>query len=112
MRIAPIAFAAATLLAVFAVPQARAEDPSFTLVIKDHKFEPAQIEVPAGQKIQLLVKNMDATAEEFDSSDLKREKVIAPGKEAIIYVGPLKAGTYRFVGEYHEATAKGVLIAK
>ncbi len=110
MRIASFALAAA--LALSAVPLARAEDPGFTIIIKDHKFEPSRLEVPAGQKIQLLVKNMDATAEEFESADLKREKVIAPGKEAIIYVGPLKPGTYRFVGEYHEDTAKGELVAK
>lgn len=110
MRRASLVLAAA--LALFAVPQARAEDPSFTIVIKDHKFEPARIEVPAGKKIQLVVKNMDSSAEEFESTELKREKVIAGGKEAIIYVGPLKPGTYRFVGEYHEATAKGELVAK
>lgn len=110
MRIASFAFAAT--VALFAVTQAQAADPVFTIVIKNHKFEPARLDVPAGQKIQLVVKNMDATAEEFESSDLKREKVIAPGKEVTISVGPLKAGTYRFVGEYHEATAKGELVAK
>ena len=109
MRIASFAFAAA--LALCAVPQARAEDPKFTIVIKDHKFEPSRLEVPAGQKIQLVIRNLDATAEEFESTDLKREKVIAPGKEAVIHVGPLKPGISRFVGEYHEATARGELIA-
>ncbi len=110
MRIA--VFTAAATLALLAMPPAQAADPTFTVVIKDHMFEPARIEVPAGQKIQLIVKNMDTTAEEFDSPELKREKVIAAGKEATIYLGPLKPGTYRFVGEYHGATAKGELVAK
>jgi plastocyanin len=106
------AFALAAAFAVFSLAPALAADPVFTIIIKDHKFEPSRIEVPAGQKIQLLVKNMDASSEEFESPDLKREKVIGGGKEATIFVGPLKPGTYRFVGEYHEATAKGELVAK
>ena len=109
-----LAFAAAVSLCllVLGVVPARAEDPSFTLVIKDHRFEPARLEVPANQKFRLVVKNLDATAEEFDSKDLKREKVIAAGKEAVIALGPLAPGTYRFVGEYHAATAKGEIVAK
>ena len=44
-----------------------AADPEFTLVIRDHRFEPAEIRVPAGQKIKLVVHNQDATPEEFES---------------------------------------------
>ena len=110
MRIASVILAA--LLALLVIPPADAADPTFTIVIRDHKFEPARLEVPAGVKIQLLVKNLDSTAEEFESKDLKREKIIPGGKEAIITVGPLKAGTYRFVGEYHEDITKGELVAR
>lgn len=102
----------AAVLLGFAAPVARAEDPSFALTIRNHAFEPSRLTVPAGVKLRLLVKNLDATAEEFDSSDLRREKVVAPGAEVVIYVGPLKPGTYRFVGEYNEATAKGELVAQ
>ncbi|MCX7384577.1 MAG: cupredoxin domain-containing protein [Alphaproteobacteria bacterium] len=101
----------AMFLAALPAP-AHAEDPTFTLVIRNHLFEPARLEVPANAKFRLVVKNMDPTAEEFESKELKREKVIAGGTEAVILLGPLKPGTYRFVGEYHEATAKGVLVAK
>lgn len=82
------------------------------LVIKDHKFSPEEITVPAGQKIKLVVHNQDSTPEEFESGDLKREKVIPGGAKATIFIGPLKPGRYKFVGEFHEATAKGVVIAK
>ena len=91
---------------------ARAQDVSFSLTIKDHRFEPTELQVPAGKKFKLLVKNLDATPEEFDSSDLRREKVIPGKSEATILIGPLKPGTYKFIGEFHEATAKGALIAK
>jgi plastocyanin len=84
----------------------------FTLVIKDHRFEPAEITVPAGKKIKLIVQNQDATPEEFESHSLNREKVIAGKSSASIFIGPLKPGTYPFVGEYNEKTAKGVIVAK
>ena len=89
-----------------------AADPEFKLVIQDHRFDPAELTVPAGQKIKLVVENRDATPEEFESHDLNREKVI-PGKTtASIFIGPLKAGRYGFVGEYNEKTAIGVIVAK
>jgi len=89
-----------------------ANEPEFTIVIKNHRFTPAEITVPAGKKVKLIVDNQDATPEEFESHKLNREKVIPGNSKAVIWVGPLKPGTYEFVGEYHEATAKGKLIAK
>lgn len=89
-----------------------AEGKVFNLVIKNHKFEPTEITVPAGVKIQLNVKNLDSTAEEFESYELNQEKVIPGGQEVTLHIEPLKAGHYPFVGEFNEDTAKGVLIAK
>ena len=106
---------AAVLCVALAVsaPTAQAQDAvSITLTIKDHRFSPAEIKVPAGKAIILTVKNEDASAEEFESNGLKVEKVI-PGKStAQIRVKPLAKGRYDFVGEYNESTAKGVLIAE
>jgi plastocyanin len=96
----------ATALTAVAAP------PELTLSIKDHRFEPAELKVPAGQRVKLVVHNQDASAEEFESHPLKVEKVIAGGAKATIHVGPLKPGRYAFVGEFHEATAKGVLVAE
>lgn len=89
-----------------------AEEKVFNLVIKNHKFEPAELTVPAGVKIQLHVKNLDSTAEEFESYELNQEKVISGEQEAMLYIEPLKAGHYPFFGDFNEDTAKGVLIAK
>lgn len=80
--------------------------------IKDHKFNPAEITIPAGVKVKLKVKNEDATAEEFESHSLHREKIIAGTSSAVIFVGPLKPGSYEFFGEFHPKTAKGRIIAK
>jgi plastocyanin len=106
-RLLPLAL----LLFVASTPALAADD-EFKLVIENHKFEPAEITVPAGKKIKLVVENRDATPEEFESHALNREKVIAGKSTATIFIGPLKPGKYTFVGEYNEATAKGVVIAK
>ncbi len=101
------------LVAGFMSQPARAEEAEkvYTLTLQNHTFEPAQLEVPAGKKITLHVINQDDAVEEFESHDLKREKIIPAKGSVKISVGPLKSGTYSFVGEFHEATAKGVLIA-
>jgi plastocyanin len=89
---------------------ALAED--FSLTIKDHRFEPSELEVPAGKDLTLKVTNAGATAEEFESNDFDAEKVIAGGQTAVIKIAPLDPGRYEFFGEYHEDSAKGVLVAK
>jgi plastocyanin len=100
-------------LALAALPlAAMAQDAEFTIVIKDHRFQPAELTVPAGKKVKLTIDNQDATPEEFESKRLRVEKVIAGKSKGTVTIGPLKAGSYSFVGEYNESTAKGVLHAK
>lgn len=89
-----------------------AADADYLLAIKDHRFEPSELKVPAGQRVKLVVHNQDSTAEEFESHSLNREKIIPAGTKAAIFIGPLKPGRYTFFGEYNEATAKGVVIAE
>lgn len=89
-----------------------AAEPEVLLVIREHRFEPAELKVPANQRIKLVVQNDDASAEEFESHALNREKVIPGRSKVTIYIGPLKPGRYAFVGEYHEASAKGVVVAE
>ena len=94
---------------------AAAEDtrfPSYSVSIKDHEFDPKVVEIPAGQKIKLVIKNNDATPEEFESHSLNREKMINGGQEAIVYVGPLQPGEYKFEGELNPSTAQGIIRAK
>lgn len=99
-------------LLAFVPALALAAPPELKLIIKDHRFSPAELKVPANTKVKLLVENQDATPEEFESHDLNREKVIQGGSRATIYVGPLQPGRYRFFGEFHEATAQGAIIAE
>ncbi|MEW5889443.1 MAG: cupredoxin domain-containing protein [Pseudomonadota bacterium] len=103
---------ALAFLLLAATSLAFAEGDEFRLIIKDHRFTPSELKVPAGKKVKLLVENQDGTPEEFESHELNREKVIPGGSKATIYVGPLKPGRYPFFGEFNEKTARGVLIAE
>ena len=84
----------------------------YVLTIKDHQFQPAEIAVPAGQKIRLRIENHDVTPEEFESKVLNREKVIVGRGSATLHIGPLEPGRYPFVGEFHEQTAQGIIIVE
>ena len=103
--------AAGLLLAAFATPSL-ASEAEVTLTIKDHRFKPAAITVPAGQAIALNVVNADASPEEFESNDFHVEKVIPGGKATVFHIGPLAAGSYGFFGDRHQDTALGNLFAE
>jgi plastocyanin len=104
------ALALALVLAAPAMPGALAQE--FTLVIRNHKFEPAEIRVPAGKRVSIYVSNEDPTPEEFDSTALKVEKVIPGKSKGLVRIGPLDPGRYEFIGEFHADTAKGVVVAE
>ena len=91
---------------------ANAERAEHEVVLKNNRFSPAEIQVPANSLLWLVVENKDDSAEEFTSKDLHREKIIAAGKTEKIKIGPLKVGSYRFSGAFHPDTAQGVVIAK
>jgi plastocyanin domain-containing protein len=98
--------------AVVLVPaELRAQD-DFTVTIKNHRFTPSEIKVPANKRIQLTVVNDDPTPEEFESREMKVEKVIPGKSKGVVRIGPLAPGRYPFFGEFNEATAKGVLNAE
>jgi hypothetical protein len=99
-----------TALVILAPAAARADD--YTVTIKNHRFTPTELKVPANKRVAVTVINDDATPEEFESSAMKVEKVIAGKSKGVVRIGPLKPGRYHFVGEFHEATAKGVVIAE
>lgn len=95
-----------------AVASAQAEAPAFALTIRDHKFDPAEVKLPANQAATLVVKNADATPEEFESKPLRIEKVIPANSEASFQVRALKPGRYKFFGEFHEESAKGEIVVE
>jgi len=108
----PILLAAVSCAAPIARSQESGAPGPVVLTIRDHKFDPAEIRIPADRPVTLVVKNLDATPEEFESKPLRIEKIVPPNSEATFNVRPLKAGRYKFVGEFHEDTAKGEIIVE
>lgn len=108
--IRPAVVPALLLTALLAAP-ALAASPGFSLTIGDHRFEPAELAVPAGQKIELHIRNTGTVSAEFESSDLGREKVVPAGSEITLYVGPLKPGRYTFFDDFHPST-RGHLVVR
>ena len=96
-------------LVVFFPPTYVFAEKIYTIVIKENRFNPIELEVPAAVKVKLVIDNQDATAEEFESYDLNREKIIPGKSKGIIFIGPLKKGEYKFFGEFHPGTAQGVI---
>jgi plastocyanin len=108
----PMIVVAALAVSATLAPASAGQAQEISVAIKDHKFEPAEIRVPAAKAITLKVRNLDESAEEFESKALGVEKVIAGGGIATIRLKPLSHGRYPFVGEFHEDIAKGVIIAE
>jgi plastocyanin len=112
-RLRAVLSGALVLAALIPGAAVAADEPApIAVTIKDHRFEPAEIHVPAGKPTILTIKNEDTTAEEFDSTALKVEKVIVGGTYGTVRLRPLGPGRYPFMGEYHAETAKGVVIAE
>ena len=89
-----------------------AKTPVFEIEIRHHLFHPEELRIPANTKVKLVVRNRDATPEEFESYEMNREKVIMGGRKANIFIGPLAPGSYPFFGEFNPKTAQGRVIAE
>lgn len=111
MRISRVVMGALVAGMFMAGPSAFA-DSEYHLTIQDHKFEPTELKVTAGAVFQLIVENKDATPEEFESHDLKREKIVQGNGTIKVNVGPLEPGRYEFYGEFHEDSARGWIVAE
>jgi plastocyanin len=111
MRPILAALTSALLAGGVSAAQAAPEPHVLTLTLKDHRFVPESVEVPAGQRIRIDLANQDAATEEFDSEDLHVEKEVTPNGKVSFVVGPLKPGSYSFMGELHADTASGTIKA-
>ena len=98
------------LLGAVAAP-ALADDPSFPIRLKNNQFVPSEVQIPAGVKVKLVVRNENPTASEFESTQFHREKVVPPGQEITVFVGPLDPGSYEFFDDFHPET-RGHLLVK
>ncbi|GBR48332.1 cupredoxin domain-containing protein [Acetobacter pomorum] len=93
-------------------PQQAHSQTVFQLTVKDHHFEPDHITVPAGERFMIELNNQDTTTDEFESYDMKFEKIVVPQGTIKVHAGPLHPGTYTFFDDYHPDEAKGTVTAE
>lgn len=86
--------------------------PTFKLLMKEGRLFPETIEVPAGSRFRLEVKNEGPGAAEFESLELKKELVLAPGVTRSLVFFPMKPGSYKFFDDFHPETGQGKIVAK
>lgn len=101
-----------SLLLWGATPWVYAQTPVFEIEIREHLFFPAELVIPANQKVKLIIYNRDDTPEEFESYELNREKVIVGNSQGVVFIGPLKPGEYPFFGEFNMKTALGKIVVE
>ncbi|CAP54592.1 putative exported protein [Gluconacetobacter diazotrophicus PA1 5] len=110
MRAVPSLILPLCLFVCLARPAA-AQDP-YRLVLKDHHFTPDHLDVPAGQRFLITLSNQDDTVDEFESYDMKFEKIVVQGGTITVHAGPLHPGTYKFFDDYHPDSAVGTVTAQ
>ncbi|HMK69643.1 MAG TPA: cupredoxin domain-containing protein [Xanthobacteraceae bacterium] len=106
--IAALMLAAATLASTTG---SRAQEAAVAISVKNHHFQPAEVQAPANRRLAITVRNLDAAAMEFESASLRVEKVIAAGSEGVVNVRPLAPGRYEFFDDFHQET-RGVLVVQ
>jgi hypothetical protein len=111
-NLAFFALVALSVMTLGAPLPARADDATAQLSIKNKAFDPAELDVPANQKVKIIVTNNDDEAAEFESPQLNREKVVPAHDSVSVYVGPLAPGIYPFFNDFDPQKAKGKIIAK
>jgi hypothetical protein len=89
-----------------------AEMATFEIVARDGRLYPERLEVPAGVKLKLMLRNEGKTPVEIENLELRVEKVLAPDAAASITIQPLRPGSYSFIDEFHAETGKMLLVAK
>ncbi|KPC54606.1 cupredoxin domain-containing protein [Amantichitinum ursilacus] len=105
--------AVAVGLLVALAPLAHAEDPyEVKIEFKDGKANPLNLTVPAGKKIRIVVTNAGTQPVEFESTDLRKEKVLGPGVTSSVICAPMQPGTYKWFDDFHPNTAKGTIVAR
>ena len=107
-------FAATVLALLFAPATLRAEDeePTFRIEFRDGAITPLKIEVPAKTRFRLQLVNVGEAPAEFESTELRKEKVLAPKSESVMVIRTLDPGEYSFFDDFHPGAPPAILVAK
>jgi len=100
-------------LLAFASLAVEAKDPmTYEMTLKGQSFTPAELKVPAGEPFIIKLKNENDAPAEFESKDMKFEKVVAGHSEILTRVKALPGGEFEFYDEYHEDEARGTVVSE
>jgi len=103
-RAARVIAALIIVVAVGAGAALAADPPEVPLLLQQNQFQPAEVKVKAGAPFVLVVTNKDAKAAEFESKELRTEKVVPAGQTVKIRIRALKPGTYPFFNDFNKET--------
>lgn len=88
------------------------DEATVQLVARDGKFFPAELVAPQGRKIRIEISNEGKDPVEFESMELRKEKVLAPNSKSVVVIVAQQPGSYKFFDEFHPKTGQGVLVVK
>jgi hypothetical protein len=80
------------------------------LILKDQRFTPEVITIPANQRVKIDLTNEDAAGDDFESKDLQVDKAVGALGHVSFFIGPLTPGTYAFKAEKNATTAHGKVV--
>jgi Cupredoxin-like domain len=106
-----VAIVSATALAL--VTASFADDDGIAQLRFQHgSFAPTQLSVPANRPFKVKVTNGSDSAIEFESFELHRERVVAPGETITVHMPSLAPGSYQFFDDFHHEVPKGLIVSQ
>jgi len=86
--------------------------PQFELTARDGYLFPAELQVPAGIKFRLVMRNQGTVPVEFENLSLRIERVVTPQGVSMQTVSPLRPGRYVVIDEFRPDTGSMVIVAR
>jgi hypothetical protein len=94
------------------VPAVADDDPVFVIEFNDGAITPLTTEVPANTRFKLELRNTGGSPVEFESLELRKEKVLGPGVISFVVIRRLDPGEYHFFDDFHVDMPPAVLVAR
>ena len=80
--------------------------------LSDGRIEPLRLEVPADRRFKIVLRNDGQSPIEFESLELRKEKVVGPGVTTFLVIRRLDAGEYAFFDDFHPLMPQAKIIAE
>lgn len=105
-------FCARASFLVLAMPAVAEDLPEFRLTFRDGMIIPLQTTVPANRRLKLILINEGDSPVEFESVELRKEKVVAPKVTTSIVIRRLSAGEHVFFDDFHPDAPQAKIVAE